>query len=388
MLDGVLHQLGDHHDQRGGPVGVEHPQSTLPVDPDRGVQPGDIIHHRQDPVDDLVEVDLLVDRHRQRLMHVGDRGHPPHRLQQGVIALLVGGAPGLKPQQRRDGLQIVLHPVVDLADGGVLGQQRAVAALDLGDVADQHRRPGRRAADHQGQGAQQHGGPAGVDLQSHARAAGHRGADVLGEFVGLEGIGDQRAGDRHQVVALQLRGQAHPVVGRQRVGAGVADHAIDIQADETVTDPGAGPGDGLIADIGESPFGDHIQKLCGAIQVGLLQPRGGAPAVTGGLVGEPRHHLLAVTHRHRPRHGLLGHDGADRVGDQQGGSGVGPALCDAHQLAVLTGHPHQEVPEGQVGQQLPLSDYRVQMVDRPAGQQGVLGEQITEGRHGRSRVSR
>ena len=40
--------------------------------------------------------------------------------------------PGLQPQQRGDGLQVVLHPVVDLADGRVLGEQLRLAAAQLG----------------------------------------------------------------------------------------------------------------------------------------------------------------------------------------------------------------------------------------------------------------
>ena len=44
----------------------------------------------------------------------------------------------LEPEQRGDRLQVVLHPVVDLADGRVLRQQQAVAAAEVGDVAQQH----------------------------------------------------------------------------------------------------------------------------------------------------------------------------------------------------------------------------------------------------------
>ena len=47
---------------------------------------------------------------------------------------------GLEPQQGRHGLQVVLHPVVDLADRRVLGDQLAVAAAQVGDVAQQHQR--------------------------------------------------------------------------------------------------------------------------------------------------------------------------------------------------------------------------------------------------------
>ena len=74
-------------------------------------------------------------------------------------------------------------------------------------------------------------------------------------------------------------------------------------------------------------------------------------------------------------------DGADGVGQQHRRRGVGPHLRDAHQRAVVAAHPHQKVGEGQVGQQLPLADHRVQVVDGVAGQDGVLGEQVTEGGH-------
>ena len=55
-----------------------------------------------------------------------------------------GQPAGLEAQQGRDGLQVVLHPVVDLADGGVLGQQQPVPAAQVGDVAQQHHRAGER----------------------------------------------------------------------------------------------------------------------------------------------------------------------------------------------------------------------------------------------------
>ena len=49
----------------------------------------------------------------------------------------------LEPQQRRDRLQVVLHPVVDLADRRVLRQQHAVAAPEVGDVAHEQQRARR-----------------------------------------------------------------------------------------------------------------------------------------------------------------------------------------------------------------------------------------------------
>ena len=53
--------------------------------------------------------------------------------------------PRLQAQQRRHRLEVVLHPVVDLADRRVLGEQLALAAAQLGDVAQQQQRAGALA---------------------------------------------------------------------------------------------------------------------------------------------------------------------------------------------------------------------------------------------------
>ncbi len=59
--------------------------------------------------------------------------------------------PALQAQQRRDRLQVVLHPVVDLADRRVLAHQQAIALAEVGDVAyEQH------AADHLAGGQDRH----------------------------------------------------------------------------------------------------------------------------------------------------------------------------------------------------------------------------------------
>jgi hypothetical protein len=71
---------------------------------------------------------------------------------------------GLQAQQRGHRLQVVLHPVVDLPDGGVLGHQRAVPPAHLGDVADQHQRADRHAGRQQRQGAREDRGTARLHL--------------------------------------------------------------------------------------------------------------------------------------------------------------------------------------------------------------------------------
>ena len=66
-------------------------------------------------------------------------GAPPPRAPPGPR--LAGRQPaGLQPQQRRDRLQVVLHPVVDLPDGRVLADQLTLPAAQLGDVPAEHQR--------------------------------------------------------------------------------------------------------------------------------------------------------------------------------------------------------------------------------------------------------
>ena len=66
------------------------------------------------------------------------------------------------------------------------------------------------------------------------------------------------------------------------------------------------------------------------------------------------------------------------------GAVLGRTWATHTSIAVVAAHPHQIVGERQVGQQLPFAHHRVQVVDGVAGQDGVLGEQITEGRHARA----
>ena len=72
----------------------------------------------------------------------------------------------------------------------------------------------------------------------------------------------------------------------------------------------------------------------------------------------------------------------DGVGEKDGRRGVGPHLRDTDHLCVVALYPHQVIGERQIGEQLPLADHGMQVVDGIAGQDSVLGEQITEGRHG------
>ena len=101
---------------------------------------GDLGDHRQHPVGDLVELHPLVQVLGQRLVHDRDRADPADGLLERLPAPLGLHPPGLEPQQGRHRLEVVLHPVVDLPDGRVLGDQLALAATQFGHVAQQDQR--------------------------------------------------------------------------------------------------------------------------------------------------------------------------------------------------------------------------------------------------------
>ena len=101
--------------------------------------------------------------------------------------------PRLQPQQRGDGLQVVLDPVMDLPDRRVLGDQLALAVPQLGHVPEQDQRAGPAAVHHQRDGPQLDDRAVRLDLGLQVRPA---------------------AGGQHQRVVARLAGRAQP--GRQR----------------------------------------------------------------------------------------------------------------------------------------------------------------------------
>ena len=90
-------------------------------------------------------------------MHDGDGAHASLGLEEGHTSPPRRQPAGLEPQQGRDGLQVVLHPMVHLANGRVLGEQEAVEPAHVGHVAEQHEASGDpRGADERG-AMEQHG---------------------------------------------------------------------------------------------------------------------------------------------------------------------------------------------------------------------------------------
>ena len=140
VVDHVLQQLGEHDRQRRGHRG----RAASPASPSTVKRTGRSGDSR--PSSTM--------RTRGRTISTNGTSSPAsrdrisctraiermRRTDSSMAALASGDAepPALQPQQRRDRLQVVLHPVVDLADRGVLREQQPVPAAQLGDVAQQH----------------------------------------------------------------------------------------------------------------------------------------------------------------------------------------------------------------------------------------------------------
>lgn len=108
---------------------------------------------------------MLLNGLAEGLVHDGDRADPAYRLLER--GLRVGGvhAPGLEPEQGGHRLQVVLHPVVDLADRRVLGDQLTVTATQLRDVAQQDQRTDVLTLRAQRDAARDHGDSVTGDLR-------------------------------------------------------------------------------------------------------------------------------------------------------------------------------------------------------------------------------
>ena len=341
-------------------------------------------------------------------MHDRDRVDPALRLAEGLPGrgLARRQPAGLQPEQGRDRLQVVLHPVVDLPDGGFLADQLALPAPQLGHVPAEHQRGRPLAVGRERDDPQPHGGPPGLDL-GHP---GHRAADdrrqCLVDRVGTPG---QAGGDRAQLGPDQVGGQPQPPVRRHRIGAGERHDPALVQPDQPVTDA-RGQGH-LWRAVGhrEAALGDHHGEVVGGAQVGELQPARrpsgrevGVPADDGQHPALPQHRDRLLAHRHvaRPVGVALPADPllvvrrvqlrppaarslrADEVVMVRRGPGRRPDVCRSNEAtAVAHRQPQHEVGEREVGEQLPVGQQPVQPLDVLAGQRGAWRE-VGERGHG------
>ena len=158
-------------------------------------------------------------------MHGRNRCHTAHRLLQALTSLVRGHAARLQAQQSGHSLQVVLHAVVNLANGRVLGHELQLAAAQFGHVATENHgtltldagAPLRQQRD----GAHRDAG-AGNDQFGAQVAASSK--DELQGFVCLLTGRKHGAGDVGEVPLFEVTAQPHAVVHRVRV-RGRNDHA-------------------------------------------------------------------------------------------------------------------------------------------------------------------
>ncbi len=260
--------------------------------------------------------------------------------------------------------------MVDLADRRVLRDEQAVAAAQLGDVAQQD-----------------HGAGHLVLVEERDAPQHHRRLQALLEL----GHGGRRLGQRladrrlveaelAQAHALGVGVHPHAVQRRHAVRRRVDDPALRVEEEHAVADAGRLLGLGLLGGVGERPLRDHPGEACEHIDVGALELTGLAADRRRRLAAEHADHLALPPHRDaehahpllqrrdahlaledlaeakRPSHDrplLLVDDGADPVAAVHGLRGGRPDLAEDHERRLRAAHggPQQEVGEAEVGQE-------------------------------------
>ncbi len=192
----------------------------------------------------------------------------------------------LEPEQRGDRLQVVLHPVMDLADRGVLRQQDPVPAPEVGDVAHQHHDARDLVTVEHRQARTSSETLALFDLFGHRHAGdGGRGGGVLLEA---------------HLLQLQTGGvgvDAHAVHRTDDVGTREADAQV---ASSTITPSptrGASSNSTSSSRNGNVPSADHAREPLEQPEVVVLQLADAPAERQPSLAGEHRDDCVAQANR-------------------------------------------------------------------------------------------
>ena len=170
MIDGVLHQLVQHDRERRCDLTRQLARVAVDAEPDAQLRRRSrVLDQAGERPHDLAEVHDVARLARQGLVHDRDRPDATLGLGEGRPRFGRTEPPGLEPQQRRDRLQVVLHPVMDLADRRVLRQQHPVPAAEVADVTHQDHRADGLAAVEQRQDLREHGDVAAFELLGHGQ---------------------------------------------------------------------------------------------------------------------------------------------------------------------------------------------------------------------------
>ena len=223
----------------------------------------------QQAVDDVVEVHAVTGLLGQDLVHSRDCRDPATCLGERLSGLIGLHAAGLQAQEGPDGLQIVLHPVVDFAQRRFLAQERSFAAAQVGDVPHKDdRSPGGIGGD-QRHRSQRHRRGRILDLRITGESTtGHQRESLIGRPRAMP----QARRHARQLAALQRGRQTESSERRDRVRTGVCHATFDIKTDETIADTWwCAIGRGVELRRREATFGHHLQQHIGRLEVDGLQ---------------------------------------------------------------------------------------------------------------------
>ena len=219
----------------------------------------------------------------------------------------------------------------------------------------------------------------------------------------------QVAGDVGQHQPLEVAGEPEPAEHRERVGAGVGDPAGGVDPHEPVAHPRRV---GVVAALPgrrEVAVGDHLGQVGGRLQVGQLEPAGGADAEQVGVARDDRddppgpadrdrldpdrdvvaplgvalaHQATLLVRRVEHRPAADRDERADHVVDVRRGAGGGPHLgARPEALALPVGQPQHQVGEGEVRDDLPVGLDQLQPRDVVGVEVGVAAHEFGQRRH-------
>ena len=315
-------------------------------------------------------------------MDDGDGRDAALRRVERIASLARDGAARLHAQERRHGLQVILHPVIDLADRGVFRHEFALLAAQLADVAAQDDGALAGRAVKKRNGAEHHHHVVTFDL-GHPRRPTHeherqRFVDLLNalKIAGHE-LGENRTDDR------LFNAEAAKV--RDRVRRGIQRLPARVHVDQTVRDAWRAVAVARRRSVDrELTALDHPRKITGHRLIVGEHLRGNPIPALGCHHGHHSDHAVLMPHGHKAqveRFGVVGkeHLLAGSVGVKEpllepllrvaaheirlvnGGRRTWAGLrCDSHLVAV--DDVENKVGKGDVGDNLPIAGQLMQPV--------------------------
>ena len=207
-------------------------------------------------------------------MHERDRRDPAHCLFERLARLGHGHSTRLQAQECRDGLQVVLHAVMNLANRRVLGDEFAFTPANLGHVAAQQHRAhapsvlGERQCPHR----QAYAGR--FDLAAPRRPPGH---DDGQRFVDRGALFDEVCGHLDEGLPHERSEDSEAVEATQRIRARVEDLSFGVEANKAIPDARGTPSRARrCVRTREFTAPDHPHEAVRGFDVVELKPAGGA----------------------------------------------------------------------------------------------------------------